>query len=203
MDCNGHTVSGSRSGFATGITLPQGVSGVTIKNCEVIGFGGDGFRVIGARSNTLQDNTARHNSGSGFYIGGGGDLKLQDNTARHNSGSGFALEAAFDNTLQDNTARHNGEGGFAIFAGSINNNLEGNTARHNSDTGFFLSDTSINNSLSENEADNNRGFGYADNTFLNVIGTGTAGTQNIYIDNECHGNRAGGSNPTGLCEPQV
>ena len=53
LDCNGHTVSGSRSGFATGITLPQGVSGVTIKNCEVIGFGGDGFTVIG-RSNTLR-----------------------------------------------------------------------------------------------------------------------------------------------------
>jgi parallel beta-helix repeat protein len=178
LDCNGHTVSGSGTGSTgTGITVPAGISGVTIRNCQVTEFG-IGFSVFGP-SNTLLDNTARHNGGPGFNIGGVGDTILLDNTARHNGGSGFS-----------------------IFADSTNNNLEGNTARHNGGDGFFLSDTSINNSLKDNKANNNLSFGYADDSFLND-GTGTAGTENIYIGNKCSGNGAGGSSPTGLCKPQA
>jgi parallel beta-helix repeat protein len=201
LDCNGHTVSGSGTGSTgTGITVPAGISGVTIRNCQVTEFG-IGFSVFGP-SNTLLDNTATRNGGAGFNIGGVGDTNLLDNTATRNGGSGFALEGASTNTLLDNTATRNGGSGFSIFADSTNNNLEGNTAKHNSGNGFFLSDTSINNFLKDNKANNNLSFGYADDSFLND-GTGTAGTENIYIGNKCSSNGAGGSNPTGLCKPQA
>ena len=90
LDCNGHTVSGSGSGFGTGITIPAGISRVTIKNCEVTGFGGSGFSVFGS-NNVLRGNTAENNGGAGFNIGGVDNISLQDNTATDNGGSGFSL----------------------------------------------------------------------------------------------------------------
>jgi parallel beta-helix repeat protein len=199
LDCNGHTVSGSGSGFGTGIKVSADISGVTIKNCQVTSFGGSGFTVFGS-NNVLRGNTATDNGGDGFYIATA-NSKLLDNTAENNGISGFFLEGGSNIKLLDNTAENNGAFGFSLLE-STNNNLKRNTATNNQRDGFFLSDTSINNSLIRNKADNNLGFGYGDDTFLND-GTGTAGTENRYVGNECSGNQAGGSNPTGLCEPQA
>ena len=87
----------------------------------------------------------------------------------------------------------------SLSTSSCSNKLQGNTAANNQLDGVHLSVDSTNNSLAGNRANRNLEFGYHDDSSGN---TGTAGTANLYIDNECRGNGAGGSSPTGLCKPQ-
>jgi len=89
LDCNGHTVSGFGTGFGTGIEVPDGISGVTIKNCQVTEFGGNGFNIF-SPSNKLLDNTVTNN-GVGFNIVGVNNNELQGNIVTNNNGAGFLL----------------------------------------------------------------------------------------------------------------
>ena len=120
LDCAGHTISGTGTG--NGITL-SGLNKVTVKNCEVTGFG-FGFYLQESSHNTLTKNTANSNVDQGFYL-----------TITSNG-----------NTLSENTANSNGYYGFELVFSSIKNTLTKNTANSNTHYGYY--DTSFSSSAS-------------------------------------------------------
>jgi parallel beta-helix repeat protein len=187
--------------------------------------GNSGFSFDESFNIRIQGNTASHNGNYGYSVSGmslGNDFK--DNKAVENEASGFALFGSTNTILEANKATHNGQDGFLLFDGSDNNNLTSNKAVENAGNGFFINELSRTNKLQENtaaknqldgfhlsvdstnnsvvgnKADNNVEFGYRDDSSSN---SGTAGTANMYGDDRCSDNEAGGSNPTGLCKPQA
>ena len=62
MDCDGHSLVGPGAGVPsrTGVTL-SGRSGVTVRDCTVIGFQ-NGILVSGGFGNTVADNAAHNNT---------------------------------------------------------------------------------------------------------------------------------------------
>ena len=157
---------------------------------------GNGFNVsYRSNYNLLTRNTASNNGGNGFSFYVTSHNILTGNTATRNGDAGAYVSIASNNKLTENTAASNDKIGFLISCSS--NTLTGNTARSNGDNGFTIADSS--NTLTGNRADTNTRFGYRDST----QGSRTKGTDNTYRGNECHGNTAGGSDPTGLCRPQA
>ncbi len=168
----------------------------TLDRNTATGNAGNGFSVsFDSNYNSLTRNTASGNQGAGFYLYVTDYNTLTGNTATNNGYAGVDVDIASNNKLTGNTAASNDKIGFTISGSS--NTLTGNTARSNGDNGFTIADSS--NTLTGNRADTNTGFGYQDST----QGTGTKGTANTYRGNECHGNGAGGSSPSGLCRPQA
>jgi parallel beta-helix repeat protein len=81
---------------------------------------------------------------------------------------------------------------------SSSNTLTTNTASGNHYDGFYLLGSSNSNKLTTNTANSNSHYGYDDTS----TGSGTRWTANSYLDDECSGNGAGGSSPSGLGFPQ-
>jgi len=75
---------------------------------------------------------------------------------------------------------------------SDDNTLRSNTANLNVLDGFDLDVFSSNNNLNFNDAFDNFSFGFDER-----------GIGNNFLNNNCDGNVAGGSNPSGLCAPQL
>jgi parallel beta-helix repeat protein len=92
MDGNGHRIIGPSPdificdpntgdvSWTIGILL-EGITGVTIKNCRVTGFG-YGFFLNDSNRNTLQGNIANDNAFIGFVLSYSSDNTFRDNTAR-------------------------------------------------------------------------------------------------------------------------
>jgi parallel beta-helix repeat protein len=220
LDCGGHTVTGTGSGI--GILL-QGRTGIAVKNCHVAGFT-NGFVINGSSFNHLVGNTSTDNSERGFFTTFSNDNILTRNTARSNNTVGFVLNHSTDNTLERNKSIDNSLGfntrfssgnllvknqaeknltrGFLLFNASANT-LELNRARDNALEGFFVVTESFpgsagDNIFTRNKSQKNDDLGFRDDS----LGTGTTGTGNIYTNNKCIANSAGGSAPDGLCSPQ-
>ena len=177
----------------------------------------DGFYFYRSPSNTLTSNTASGNGWAGFDLYLSSYIFLGANTAIDTTSSvaSFELNGSNYNILSGNTGSGNDAYGFYLL-NSSNNALIWNTADYNHYEGFDTSTTyfhdgltyqpSTNNVLVSNWADSNpgwpqyswSGYGYWDPT----SGSGTRGTANFYVNNECHGNTGGGSNPSGLGSPQ-
>ena len=196
LDCAGSTITGTYTNTGYGIDL-EGYTGVTVENCNVRGFE-FGFLLGGSSSNTLTGNTANNNF-DGFRLYLSDSNILRGNTANNNNFDGFNVVDSSSNTLTGNTANYNSEDGFTIFD-SPSNTLNGNVANSNYLAGFYLEDyyspnTLGGNTLGEtNIADSNTNYGYLDNS----VGSGTSGTANTYVSDECNGNGSG-SSPDGLC----
>ena len=165
LDGNGYMIIGPGSdtwicdpntghfSLSTGILL-EGRTGVTVKNCHVIGFQ-DGFFLYDSDGNTLKGNTAKDNAFIGFILSSSSNNTLLNNTANHNGdpdGTGFALEMSFGNTLTGNTAKDNFQG-FTLEETS-GNIFEANTAKDNSHSGFTVGFSS-NNTFFHNNLINN------------------------------------------------
>jgi parallel beta-helix repeat protein len=115
LDCAGHAIRGigERSqGF--GIALADGVTGATIKNCDVSGFS-RGVRLRGANKNRILNNTVHHNGdfaarvGYGIDIAGGQDNLFQENHVHQNAdegihnGTGSHGNTFISNRVENNT----------------------------------------------------------------------------------------------------
>lgn len=218
LDCDGHEVTGTGSGI--GILL-EGRTGVTVKNCNVAGFT-NGFMLSVSSFNLLVGNTSTGNSERGFFTTLSHDNILSKNTAMSNGTVGFVLNHSTGNTLDKNRASGNSLGfntrfssdnllvknlseknltrGFLLFNASANT-FELNRARDNALEGFFVVTESFpgsagDNIFTRNKSQKNGDLGFRDDS----LGTGTTG--NIYTNNKCIANSAGGSAPDGLCSPQ-
>jgi|GEM_PF-2340303 len=86
LDCQGHTISGDLGSGDYGITI-ENRSDVTIRNCEITGFG-RGISMTNAEDCTIGDNNNIHGNTSGIYLEVGSDYNLissnwiHDNTER-------------------------------------------------------------------------------------------------------------------------
>jgi len=85
-----------------------------------------------------------------------------------------------------------------LIANSSHDFINNNTAIENGVDGFYLNATSNSTTLFQNTANGNGNYGYYDLS----AGSGTAGTANSYLEDECSGNTNGGSSPSGLGTPQ-
>ncbi|MHC4183091.1 MAG: right-handed parallel beta-helix repeat-containing protein [Planctomycetota bacterium] len=82
---------------------------------------------------------------------------------------------------------------------SDGNTLKRNYAWRNGGNGFDVDAESIGNVFTKNRSFINTGYGYNDES----SGSGDGGTGNTYVGNWCLWNGLGGSNPSGLCGPQL
>jgi parallel beta-helix repeat protein len=200
FNCAGYAIIGNGSATGAGINL-TGISRVTVENCSVTGFQ-YGIALSGSSNDTLTDNTANYN-GKGFEVKTNGihlssSNTFTGNTADNNVKDGFEFYgSSSNNTLTGNTANNDGIFGFSLTA-TYNTTFTGNTADSNYHSGFRLGPLAVDNTLSGNIANNNNQYGYWDYT----TGSGTGGTANFYTGDECSGNGAGGSSPSGLGTPQ-
>jgi parallel beta-helix repeat protein len=193
LNCANREITGEGG---TGILL-SGVSGVTVRNCNVSGFVWGILLVDGASNNLIMRNAAIDN-----IDGISAQLDTDDNVIRWNTVSnnfiGIFIRDADNNIIENNEANDNGFQGIRLRESSDNNVVRFNTAIGNDRDGFAILQSSINNEIVENESSNNAGYGFLDET----EDSGTAGTANTYTDNGCSDNNLGGSSPTGLCSPQ-
>lgn len=138
-------------------------------------------------------------SGNGLVIGADGIVLDRAGYTISSTGTGTNIGILINGKARV-IVRNCQVSGFAhgfYFSDSSNNTLTGNTANNNTRDGFRLYGSS-GNTLSGNTADNNTQYGYYDGS----TGSGTAGTADFYSGNECSGNGAGGSSPSGLGSPQ-
>lgn len=207
LNCAGHTITGPGTGAGVGVQVYVRV-GVTVKNCKATNWG-IGFDVENSPKTQLTGNTATSNSGDGFFVSRSPFSILTGNTAKANQ-MGFNIQYSFQAQLTGNTASNSATlDGFRII-GCQGCKVTGNTATGNASDGFelFSGDGGVlqqnTNTLQKNRADGNGRWGYNDSTW----GTGTYGSGNNYVNNECSGNTSGGSNLAGLhpgrlCMPQA
>jgi parallel beta-helix repeat protein len=206
LDCAGHTIAGSfpvgqvpvsrpaEPRNFTGIDL-ENKTGVTVKNCVVVGFyygylvanscrstlkgntaDGDyyGFEIDAqfsdsggfrcnyhgwrGSSNTLVQNTARHNIGDGFGFYNGLFVTVTDNTAEDDGLMSFWAHRLVNSTVEGNTANGNTKGDGFQIDGLFNSTFDGNVAEGNKENGFYISaGTSV---LINNIARNNGAVGF-------------------------------------------
>jgi Right handed beta helix region len=215
INCQGHNISGA-AGDA-GIAESASYGGATIENCNARNQYG-GFWLSGSDNRLISDH-AFDNTGYGFMIYGSGNTlnldtavgvaaganhagfligasnnSLTSDTARTNYGGGFLIMGS-SNTLTLDSAILNGQnasgGAFAVRDGftvsGTSNTLQSDTATGNLGNGFrFLT---ANNAFAGDRADYNQMYGYRE----------PVGYTNSWSNDECTGNYAGGSSPSGLC----
>lgn len=94
LDCAGHAIRGSgEQSRDFGIALADGVSGATIKHCEISGFL-RGIRLRVANKNVITHNNIHHNGnftrsvGYGIDVAGGQENLFQSNFIHHNADEG-------------------------------------------------------------------------------------------------------------------
>ncbi len=207
-------------GFARGFELNDS-NGNTLQGNTAKDNGFQGFVFIGSSENIIIDNTASDNTLQGFYFSSSSNNIITMNTAEDNKKKGFIfiassgniittnvarenIEEAFllwnmtDSVLSNNIATDNAASGFHLYANSNRNTFTDNTSEDNGGDGFLVGGNSRDDVFTVNYSRDNRGSGYFDDT----SGTGTAGTANTYISNECEDNFLGESTPLGLCSAQ-
>jgi parallel beta-helix repeat protein len=137
----------------------------------------EGFRTLATASmNTFEKNTAKGNE-QGFRDQGTMNTFI-DNVSRKNTIQGFFVEGT-DGVFTSNKVRNNAGDGFEATVASSGNTFDSNKSNQNGDA------------VGE--------FGYDDDS----VGGGTLGTDNTYTGNKCNSNFDGGSDPSGLCTPQL
>ncbi len=149
LDCQHHSLSGQ--GNYAGINL-DGVSGVSVYNCNVNHFG---FGIILRNSNgssILNSNVSSNNEGIYMLSSNGSDIT--GNTANSNSYGIYLDNHCDSNTISGNTANSNSNNGIWLSSSNSNNIITGNTANSN-DRGIELS-ASTNNDLTGNTANSNQ-----------------------------------------------
>ena len=169
LDCQGHTISGNRSSFSSGI-FARNVNNTSIKNCVVQNFE-TGIRFQSVRLGQLTNNTATNNA-LGYLLDAFENGILASNRADNQVGSGFVLDGAVNISLISNTANNNTFFGFfTSFSGNIN--FVNNSARDNGLYGFYIYYTTFTTLTSNTAKNNNYGF-VAENSQNNNFSYNTA-----------------------------
>jgi parallel beta-helix repeat protein len=192
----------------------DGYTGVTVQNCEVVGFDGYGIWVGSTRGTRLLNNTAGWNGLSGIDIVGSTDAVVTDNVTRQNGlGSGYSgidIEGSSSVTVQRNVSFGNEGNGFYTFMASGIEFVD-NHASGNGNGGFSLDEGTTASTFLGNWAVSNESFGFiatssGQNRFIrnNIRGNGDVGValhhspqnmirENLIEDNGVQGIRVDGS----------
>ena len=162
LDCNGHTISGSRLYNRGGILIDA--NGVTVKNCTVRDFDFGIMSSGDTNNHYIISNTAQYNLSFGFNFNAGDGITLKGNTSQWNDNHGFRLWGLTNSVIDDNTSMRNGIGiaevhGFRISF-SVGNTFNRNTSHQNGGHGFRISDDSNDNTFYQNTSQQNGGHGF-------------------------------------------
>ena len=195
LDCQGHVVSGTWNGNLTAITygiLTLGtartsLSGVTVKNCLVRGFG-IGFEINHVTGSTFQNNTATSNF-RGFNLNVSSTNSITSNTAYGNTNLDFysqrdiyAQGPTNNNIFANNKSTKGGYGiagsnltitnNIAYFTGfhlSLNSSTVSFNKAYNASTAFSIGEFSTlsnkNNFNSNNAYNSTYGFALTSGNF--------------------------------------
>ena len=183
----------SASGNVTGFLVAEGSTDSLLVGNTAERNVNEGFKVIGSRANTLQDNEVTGGR-QGYLLESAHANDLAGNRvvgARDWFGFGF-ISGSRENMVTDNYAENSGSG-FAVQLGARSNVFGGNEAVDNA-IGFNVLDTAGGqNEFTTNVARGNR-TGFFDLTRAD----GDAGTANSYSENVCGANEVT-AEPLGLC----
>ena len=156
LNCAGHSISGVGADFSDGISVWEGLTGVTVKNCNVTRFDW-GFFLYNSSGHTFTGNTADNNS-YGFRIYASSNSTFNGNTADNDTFDGFALYNSTGDNFTGNTADNDTSFGFEL-SNSSSSILAKNTADGNN-AGIYLGNSSNTNAINGNTANNNTGIGF-------------------------------------------
>jgi parallel beta-helix repeat protein len=188
LNLNGHTVSGSATGF--GINDLAGHDRITVQNGSVQGFF-VGVALSGARDSRLVDLSVNANgagiflafdsdknriercdvtgNSTGIFVQSGSDQnEITRNRIENNSVGGLAIDGADDNKVRDNDVNNNAGGGIFLTGGADRNRVEKNDLKNNGIPAGIYVDASADNVLLKNDLEKN-----ADGIFVSASATGT------------------------------
>lgn len=202
----------------------QSVNRVTVEQVAVVGgFVGVNFACSGACSGPepptngmVRNSTIFGTTDNGVLLANSTDAKVEKNVI---AGAGFGgIQVGFRTAnpvtgarIFQNVVTGTAGDGILLTRGSSGSHVLKNIVTGSTGDGIIVvlkapGGTSTGNLIENNISNGNTGFGYSDDT---TGGTGTAGTDNTYIGNECKANAAGGSSSDGgasatgdLCTPQ-
>jgi len=121
LDCAGYAIFGSGENSKDfGVALPNGATGVTIKNCHVSKFL-RGIRLRQANKNKILHNTIHHNGNPSSRVGYGIDIVRSQ-----------------DNLFQGNYVHNNADEGIHAGPASHGNTFIGNHVADNSRENFYF-----------------------------------------------------------------
>lgn len=170
LDCAGHQVIGLSTGTGVGVVL-DGRSGVTVRDCHVMGGISGGFDLSGGSSdNTLSGNTVTGFAHAGFSLTNGANNNRLTGNAASGGVHGFWLEEVRGNVLRDNHASGNGfQLGNGLGTNTTGNMLIGNTSSDAPYSGFNLygatGNVLLNNRATDNGYDGFEAQQASDNNF--------------------------------------
>ncbi|MCX8202682.1 MAG: right-handed parallel beta-helix repeat-containing protein, partial [Candidatus Micrarchaeota archaeon] len=148
LDCNGYKIT--HTGFASYGVYAGWVSGITIKNCNIVGqklTNNNGIRFYYASNSRIQNvNVSNHERG--IYLLYSNYNNISDTNASFNKFQGIGLDSNSQyNSLFNVSAFYNDQYGIRASSAS-NNNISNSTASFNGDANFILSPHSNYNILS-------------------------------------------------------
>jgi parallel beta-helix repeat protein len=153
LDCHGYSLIAPGGGGAFGIRAASKI-GITIRNCNVRGYGSD-YALIKVTKSTFTNDTA-FKGGTGYLVQSSFTNQFVDNVATGVS-RGFWLITSSGNTLQDNDAVANSTVGYDLEKASTKNHFTDNLAINDIKIGFLLGPNGSGNVFSLNRATSNNG----------------------------------------------
>ena len=166
IDGIGHTLDGLSGAILEGLNL-TGVSNVTIKNVNVVGFG-YGIYLQSSTLNIISGNNITFNEGN-IYLGNSSDNKITGNTITDGA-EAIQLYASSNNTISGNSMSDNYNGVWSRLS-SAENVISGNNITNN-EIGVYLTPLSNNNIVYGNNitANTNSGIGLWDSSNNSIYG---------------------------------
>jgi len=144
LDCNGHEIDGEWFSDVEqyGIYISE-FSGVTIKNCNIGDFFGEGNSgiYVGSDDNRIVDSNIFDNS-VGVYLAGNNNI-VSGNAIHHNSLEGLKLVDVSKNSISSNHIYSN-DYGIGVFGDSFRNKIYNNEIEFQIVNGIFVSKASNN-----------------------------------------------------------
>jgi len=129
FDGNGHTITGSNSGYGVEVWIPSteklsGPTGVTVKNTNISSFS-RGINVLGSKDTVIINNIVTNNSWSGIQVGQSCVATITGNTV-HSNHAGIVAQYSTGITIDGNNADSNSQDGIIV------SNAPGTVVRGNS-----------------------------------------------------------------------
>jgi hypothetical protein len=111
-------------GGTTGVSMTNGTS-LTIENCVISNFSGNGVHISAPASVRISDSTSRGNGGNGIYADNGATLDVSRSSMKANGDSGFWMNGTFTftstiATISDSVATSNSNNGFVALSNVAN-----------------------------------------------------------------------------------
>jgi parallel beta-helix repeat protein len=163
---------------------------IEIRNNSVTNSGGDGIYLVDADKQVVIDNTITNSQRNGITLVESRESSVNSNRVSNSGGVGIWAEQVANSIISGNSATFNANNGMLITNFSTGNTISNNIARKNRGTGIAVASDATSNTFNRNVFQGNATYDAEDSS----IGSGMAGTANVWTDNRCHV-----SSPADLC----